>query len=46
MKEKYLIPEIKIEELIKADVLCASKPYNINGKFNDMFKKVALEDLL
>lgn len=48
MKEKYLTPEIKTEELVKADVLCASSnnQYNINGKFNDYFKKVTLEDLL
>lgn len=46
MKEKYLPPEMRIEELVKMDVLCVSKLYNINGKFNDMFKKFTLEDLL
>jgi hypothetical protein len=46
MKEKYLTPELEIEELVKADVLCVSKQYNINGKFNEMFNKVSLEDLL
>ncbi len=46
MKEKYLTPEIKIEELTKTDVLCYSKLYNIHGQFGDFFKIVSLEDLL
>lgn len=49
MKEKYITPEIKTEILSKSDVICASDTnnhYNINGKFEEFFKKVTLEDLL
>lgn len=47
MKEKYTIPEMKVEELAKTDVLCDSleKNYNVNGTFNSVFKILNVGDL-
>ena len=51
MKNKYLTPIIKIEELVKLDVLCESgeiSGFTKNGKYNieDTARSWTLEDTL